>query len=296
MAKEYYRNIYITGIIVLLVLMSLVVVLFYQIFPTLLRRDIPVLAPWIYLLVMALLITSTVLYARQADRIRVSIYENSIETLYRNAYWANLRIVWIVVIAGGVFFAGIVPKFFQQGMPRFLILLQSSVYIVVIALLFATVILYAREEERVTRAAFINFARKLGVDETTLQQFRQPVYGNQKISGVWAEVRVNYKDCQFTLSAENVLGSAKRGCFRYFLISANKKRPEIKGDLSGLLNSQARGLFDEMSKELERSWIYKEHKVQLLTSDGKLSCRVPLTPKATANHIHTAMDILLSIK
>lgn len=294
-----HRNIYIVVLIALTVAMAALIVLLYQVYPVSTQKDVPTLAPWALLLMMAMLIICTVLYARQSDRIRISIYYNNIETLSNNVYWTNLWVVWTVLILGGVFCGDIIPRIFSHNVPRFLDLLLWSVYLLVILpLLFATVILYAREEERVTRAIFINFAKGLGADETTLQQFGQPVYGNRKIPCIWATVQVTYKSHLFAFSAENVLGSSKLGCFRYFLISMSDTidLSHKRVNLLEMLNPQAKSIFEEVQQELKRSWIYKEHRLQLLTKDGKISCRVPLTSKTSLKHLQSAMDILLSIK
>lgn len=296
--NNMHRNIYIIILIALTVAMAALIVLLYQVYPVLTQKDVPALAPWIILLMMGMLVVCTVLYARRSDRIRIYIYNNNIETLSNNVFWTNLWVVWMVVIIGGVFCGDTIPRIFSHNVPRFIDLLSSSVYLVIIPLLFATVILYAREEERVTRAIFINFAKGLGADGTALQQFRQPVYGNRKIPGIWVAVQVAYKSHLFAFSAENVLGSSKLGCFRYFLISMSDMidLPHKRDNLLEILNPQAKSIFEEIQKELKRSWKYKEYKLQLLTKDGKISCRVPLTSKTSLKHLQSTMDILLSIR
>lgn len=289
------KNIYGVAFFVLFLLCVFETIIFFEIVPRnctqsfLTSSSFAIVRGFTGLILFFLLGATLVLYAREENKIRVLIWRNREITQFKNIYATRLIVLGPVLVLGGFLIVWGFPRIFPRGVPTSLNLIAISALLLgIVVLLPATIVLYSYEEDRITGAMYVKFAREFGCDEYVLNKLK---FGKRKWAGIWAEITVNYKGQDILFCGED----AGRPNFTCFLIAIERKE-KLKCsqiDLVRQMKPETKVIFEEMQNQVKN--------IELSCDKHQLFFRIPMihrfrfNTKISINFLQQAMDVLLSI-
>ncbi|MHC4084496.1 MAG: hypothetical protein ACYSWZ_14375 [Planctomycetota bacterium] len=241
------------------------------------------------LILFCLLGATLVLYARKENKIRILIWRNSEKALFKNIYATRLIVLVPALVLGGFLLGWGSPRIFTQGIPYSLNLIATSTLLLgIVVLLPATIISYSYEEDRITEAMYVKFAREFGCDESVVNKLK---FGKRKWPGIWAEITVNYKGQDILFCGEDT----ERPTFPCFLVAIERKdKPKCSEiDLVRQMKPETKAIFEDIQNQVKY--------IELSCDKHKLFFRIPMiyrfrfNAKISINFLQKAVDILLSM-
>jgi hypothetical protein len=231
---------------------------------------------------LILLVVVSVLYVRKANELRNSYWSVerrpvSLANPYRRQVIFAFGLAALSSVLGGL--AGIYP---EEILGVFLPILTLFM---VIAFLFASIILYIQEDARVGEAAYFDLAQQLGVDDKTLADLRNHPHDFQSPRyGLWAEAVVTYRGHPILFGCGQIVNLP---CF--VLIMETQTNTEYSGDeLTQGMTEETRQRFENIRRQVK--------KVDLSCDEGTVLFTIPLISRTiSVELLRGAMDVLIDV-
>jgi hypothetical protein len=230
-------------------------------------------------ILFVLLITVSVFYVRGENRLRDFYW--SVERApisLANFYWPH---VVFAFLAGPL--AGMTAGVLSSSLPDRLIIPCFSPFFILVALMFSSVILYLYEEMRVAQAAYLDFAKQLGVDDGALKAVKDRLRrAEDRDADIWAQTYVIHGGHRIRFTGEY---TRRIPSFVLSLETATRT-PYSCSQLAGQMHAETRALFTQIQN--------KAKKVDLWCVKGRTFLSVPLLSRhITADLLRDALDVLI---